>query len=185
MIKAGQSTTLTWKSTNATSCAATGREASDGWAGAKATSGSLSVNESFAPATSSAVLTFTLTCRLTASGLSANSSAKLTELQSSSASGSHYGGTIDWLSEIFLFGLLGLHHIACRAERERDAANTNTTRTMSIARGSRLSSSAAENELSSRHPAGSASSRAARRVRRTSRFSDHSRATPVVRRASR
>jgi thermitase len=60
-IIAGQSSTLTWSSTNATSCTATG-----GWSGTRATSGSLAVS----PTSNS---TYTLTC--TGAGGSASSSA--------------------------------------------------------------------------------------------------------------
>jgi hypothetical protein len=42
---AGQTATLTWSSSNATSCAATGGASSDGWAGSKPTTGSAVLSE--------------------------------------------------------------------------------------------------------------------------------------------
>ena len=63
-ITAGQSATLTWSSTNATSCTASG-----GWSGSKTLSG----NESGSPTQTA---TYTLTC--TGSGGSANASATIT-----------------------------------------------------------------------------------------------------------
>jgi hypothetical protein len=55
---AGKSVMLTWSSTNATSCAASGGNPGDGWTGnALATSGSLSVTESAA-----GPVTYTITC---------------------------------------------------------------------------------------------------------------------------
>jgi hypothetical protein len=64
-ITAGQSTTLTWSSTNATSCTASG-----GWSGARATSGTEQVGSI------SATTTFTLAC--TGAGGSGNQSATVT-----------------------------------------------------------------------------------------------------------
>jgi hypothetical protein len=77
-ITSGQSMTLTWSSTNASSCAATGGGASDAWAGAKATSGSAT----FIGATVSAnplSVSYTLICTSAASGQSAQASATITE----------------------------------------------------------------------------------------------------------
>jgi hypothetical protein len=64
-IGAGQSATLTWSSTNATSCTASGA-----WSGTQATSGTLSENP-----TAGGTATYTLTC--TGSGGSAQGSATL------------------------------------------------------------------------------------------------------------
>jgi hypothetical protein len=66
MITVGQSSTLTWSSTNATSCTASGS-----WSGAQATSGT--VGES---PTATGTSTYTLTCN--GAGGSANASATLT-----------------------------------------------------------------------------------------------------------
>jgi len=105
-ITAGQSTTLTWNSSNATSCTATGGGSDDNWSGAKATSGSQTVTEAVALAASSVVLTFGITCNSTASGLSGAASAKVTENSSSSSKSG--GGSIDLVSIIALLGIVGL-----------------------------------------------------------------------------
>jgi hypothetical protein len=77
-ITAGQSTTLTWSSTNASSCSATGGGASDAWPGTKATSGSATVTEPFVPANPLTV-SFSLSCTSAVSGQSAQASAKIVE----------------------------------------------------------------------------------------------------------
>jgi probable HAF family extracellular repeat protein len=108
-ITAGQSTTLTWNSTHATSCTATGGGPSDQWAGAKATSGSQTVTEAFAPVTSSVVLTYGITCTSTTSGLSGAGSASVTE--NSSTTSKSGGGAMDLLSIFALLGIFGMHRV--------------------------------------------------------------------------
>jgi probable HAF family extracellular repeat protein len=85
-ITAGHSTTITWTTSNATSCTATGGGPADMWAGAKATSGSQTITESFALETPSVVLTFGITCSSTVTGLSGQSSVNVTENRASSGS---------------------------------------------------------------------------------------------------
>jgi len=105
-LTAGQSTTLTWKSSNATSCTATGGGSDDNWAaGAKATSGSQTVTEAIALATS-VVLTFGITCDSATSGLSGKATANVTENPAPAKSGG--GGAFDWLSLIALLGALAM-----------------------------------------------------------------------------
>jgi probable HAF family extracellular repeat protein len=113
-ITAGQSTTLTWESSNATSCTATGGGESDQWAGAKATSGSQTVTEAFGPSVSSAVLTFGIACNSATSGLSASASAKVTEGSSSAASSHGGGGALNPLSLVLLAGIFALRRIRHR-----------------------------------------------------------------------
>jgi probable HAF family extracellular repeat protein len=84
-IAAGQSTTIIWTASNATSCTATGGGPADNWAGAKTIQGSQAVTEAFAPQTASVVLTFDITCTSTTSGLSRAASVKVTETQVSGA----------------------------------------------------------------------------------------------------
>src|SRR5208283_3924714 len=61
-ITSGNSTTLTWTSANAKTCAASGGGTDDGWAGSiQATSGSAAITEPVAVA-SPLTLTYTLTC---------------------------------------------------------------------------------------------------------------------------
>jgi probable HAF family extracellular repeat protein len=104
-INAGQSTTIMWSSTNATSCAATGGGASDGWPGTKATSGSAAVTEPFVPA-APLIVSFVLTCTSSASGQSAQATAKVTENPPPAAK-SGGGGSFDWVFVIFLLATTG------------------------------------------------------------------------------
>jgi hypothetical protein len=98
---AGNSITLTWKSANATGCAASGGGAGDTWPGAKATSGSATLTEPYAPAGASLTLTFMLTCTSSTSGLSATASAKSVE-NSAAPTKSGGGGALDPLFIILL-----------------------------------------------------------------------------------
>jgi len=110
IITAGQSTTLTWNSSNATSCTATGGGSGDNWAGTKTTSGSQTLPEPFAIAAASATLTFGLACSSTASGLSGKASVNVTDnAPPSSNSG---GGAIDLTSILALFAMVGLRRRA-------------------------------------------------------------------------
>ena len=65
----GGSVTLTWSSTNATSCTASGGSVHDDWPGTKATSGSQSVVEPSALGFASISLVFEITCTSSVSGL--------------------------------------------------------------------------------------------------------------------
>jgi hypothetical protein len=100
-VSAGQATTLTWSSANASGCSATGGDASDGWLGTKPTSGSASVTETSAP-TAPLTLNFVLTCTSTASDQSAQAFAKVVENPPPSAAKSGGGGSFDGLSLIVL-----------------------------------------------------------------------------------
>jgi hypothetical protein len=81
-VAANQTVELTWSSTNATSCTASG---SSGWTGSEATSGSTAV-------IISANVTLTLTC--TGAGGSASQSVTVTTTPATSSSGG--GGAVDW-----------------------------------------------------------------------------------------
>jgi probable HAF family extracellular repeat protein len=124
-IIAGKSTTLTWTSSDATSCTATGGGPDDNWAGTKATSGGQTATEPFALDTSSVVLTFGITCNSTTSGLSDKASVNVTETQapaSSSAptppaSSGGGGGALNPLSLAFLAGVLALRRVRIRIAR--------------------------------------------------------------------
>jgi plastocyanin len=90
-VTAGQTVTLTWSSTNATSCTAGGSSA---WTGSKTTSGTLAVIVS-------ATATLTLTC--TGDGGSAAQSVTVTAT-AAAAKSSGGGGAVDW----WLLGMLGV-----------------------------------------------------------------------------
>jgi Abnormal spindle-like microcephaly-assoc'd, ASPM-SPD-2-Hydin len=104
-ITAGQSTTLSWQSANATTCIASGGGSDDGWAGTKATSGTQTVTEPVELAVPSATLTFGLTCTSTPSGLSGNGSASVVVDQQPAAK-SGGGGAFDARALFMLFGIL-------------------------------------------------------------------------------
>ena len=115
-ITAGQSTTLTWNSSNATGCSATGGASGDGWTGALAkTSGSQTVPEPFVPANPSVTVTFGITCTSSASGLSANASTKVVINQAPGKSGGGGGGAFDMLAIVALLGTLVLRQPTRRA----------------------------------------------------------------------
>ena len=114
---AGQSTTLSWTSSHASSCSATGGAAGDGWAGALATSGTQKVTESHAPANPSATLTFGITCSSAASGLAAQASVNVVENQPPSdplPAKPGGGGAFDLLSLVGLLGALGMRRPKAR-----------------------------------------------------------------------
>jgi len=90
-VTAGQTVTLTWSSTNATSCTAGGSSA---WTGSQSTSGTLAVIVS-------ATATLTLTC--TGNGGSAAQSVTVTAT-AAAAKSSGGGGALDW----WLLGMLGV-----------------------------------------------------------------------------
>jgi probable HAF family extracellular repeat protein len=104
-ITAGQSTMLTWSSTNATSCSASGGGAGDGWAGAKAPTGSLNLSESSAGVTMTQALVFDISCTSSQSGLSAQTTATVMENAPPPKSG---GGGLDGVTIFFLLGLGGV-----------------------------------------------------------------------------
>jgi plastocyanin len=90
-VTAGQTVTLTWSSTNATSCTAGGSSA---WTGSQPTSGTLAVIVS-------TTATLTLTC--TGNGGSAAQSVTVTAT-AAAAKSSGGGGALDW----WMLGMLGV-----------------------------------------------------------------------------
>lgn len=79
-IQPGQSPTLTWTSTNATSCSASGGTGSDGWSGTRPIS---SAGVVVGPINTPGIYAYTLTC--TGAGGSGSSTVELTVISSSSA----------------------------------------------------------------------------------------------------
>jgi probable HAF family extracellular repeat protein len=122
-VTAGQSITVNWTSTNATSCTATGGGIDDTWAGAKATSGSLSLAQAYAPNSASSTLNYTLNCTSAVSGLSAVESVKVVENANVAAPAmSGGGGALDLISIIALLSILGcnqLRKLAAQRHRTR------------------------------------------------------------------
>jgi probable HAF family extracellular repeat protein len=105
-ITAGQSTKLTWGSTNATSCSATGGGSGDSWQGTRAPTGSLDVSESSSGVTASQTLVFGITCTSSQSGLSAETSTDVVEnVPPPAAPAKSGGGAFNGLTLFLLFGL--------------------------------------------------------------------------------
>jgi probable HAF family extracellular repeat protein len=116
-ITAGGTTTLTWTSSNATSCTATGGGPNDSWPGTKATNGNQTVTEAVALDAQSA-LSFAISCNSTASGLSATASASVTENPAPARSGGGGGGgALNPLSLAFLASLLASRRARMRIAR--------------------------------------------------------------------
>ncbi|HEY2683013.1 MAG TPA: hypothetical protein VGI93_05855 [Steroidobacteraceae bacterium] len=117
---AGQSITITWQSNNATSCTGSGGGSSDGWPGAKATSGSQTITEPYAPAGSSLSLKFTLACTSNISSLSNSATVTVVENAVSSKGG---GGRFDAITLaslcLLLFARFRLE-LSRRSRRSRD-----------------------------------------------------------------
>ena len=99
----GQATTLTWTSTFATSCSASGGANGDSWSGTKATSGSVAVTES-----ASGSYSYTLTCGTGSVTAKGTVVATVNSIPSSSGGGG--GGAIDAVSLLSLATMLGMQH---------------------------------------------------------------------------
>jgi VWFA-related protein len=104
-ISSGASSTLSWSTTDATDCTASG-----GWSGTKATSGSESVSPS-------ATATYTLTC--TGSGGSGNASATVTVSSSGGGGGGGGGGGCGGAMDAFQLTLIGATAFAGLRYRRR------------------------------------------------------------------
>jgi probable HAF family extracellular repeat protein len=100
-VTVGQVMVLTWTSTLASSCTASGGGTADGWAGTKPTSGTAAITESAA-----ANYTYTLVC--SAGGQSAQAQAVVTVNPKPSSGGGGGGGAFDELSLLYLLSAVGL-----------------------------------------------------------------------------
>ena len=94
----GEAFTLNWSSTFASTCTASGGRSGDGWAGSRATSGSVAVTES-----SSGSYTFVMICGT--GSQTAHATAVVTVSAPNSGGG---GGALDYWTLAALAGLLGL-----------------------------------------------------------------------------
>ena len=98
-ITAGNSVTLTWTSSNAATCAASGGQPGDGWAGTKSVNGTANLTPNAAGS-----ITYTMTC--SSGSKSVQAIAKVTAISSpSSGSG---GGAFDIISLLALLTIVGL-----------------------------------------------------------------------------
>jgi hypothetical protein len=95
-LTVGQSISLTWKSTNADTCSATGGETGDGWTGTLAASGSMTVAESVA-----GTVTYSVTCAGAPPAAVASTTVTFKDMSAvtvtSSSSKSGGGGSMDLL----------------------------------------------------------------------------------------
>jgi len=78
-ITTGQTTTLTWSTTGATTCSGSGGGSGDSWAGTKSVSDTQTITESSAPSANSTTLTFVVACSSTVSGLSKSASVSVVQ----------------------------------------------------------------------------------------------------------
>ena len=108
-VTLGNSVTLTWTSSNAATCVASGGQSGDGWAGAKPVDGTAKVTPSAA-----GTIVYTMTC----SSGSQNAQAAAQVIATSPSSGSSGGGALDAISILSLLTLIGL--------RERRIVNART-----------------------------------------------------------
>jgi centrosomal CEP192-like protein len=93
IIDVGRPTLISWSSSGATDCSASGGGQGDGWSGTKPMTGTQSVTESV----TSTSLTFTLTCHSSLSGLSKSSSVAVVQNVPLKTGG---GGAADLLSVV-------------------------------------------------------------------------------------
>lgn len=110
----GQSTTLSWSSTNASACTATGGSGADGWTGSLALSGSMSITESAAGS-----YNYSIVCSGAPPAATATAAVHFTQASSSGGSaggGGGGGGELDLLWSLFL-SLVVLWRVATKARR--------------------------------------------------------------------
>jgi hypothetical protein len=120
-ITVNQPMTLVWKSSNATSCTATGGGTDDSWAGPKATSGSQTVTET-AALTSGVTLTFVIACGSSTTGHSAKASVNVVEGVTAAngvgpPTSSGGGGALNPSSLVLLAGIFALRRARVRTAR--------------------------------------------------------------------
>jgi probable HAF family extracellular repeat protein len=121
-VRSGSNLTMTWSSTAATSCTASGGGANDTWPGSRPTTGSVTLLESSAVSVATP-LTFTLTCMSSASDKSTtvNTVVTLNPASSNGGGGSSGGGSgaLGWADLLIacgvLFGALSRRWQAARA----------------------------------------------------------------------
>ncbi len=113
-IRVGSSVSLTWTSSNATSCSAGGGQSGDGWAGAKSVNGTASVTPKAA-----GTITYTMTCysgprsvqamaQVTATSAPSSGTGGSSGGSTSSSSGGGGGGALDVISLLSLLTMIGL-----------------------------------------------------------------------------
>jgi hypothetical protein len=106
-ITVGNSVTLTWTSSNATTCLASSGQSGDGWAGPKSASGTANVT-----ANTGGTITYTMTCSFGSKSVQAIAQVIATSPPSSGSG----GGALDVTSLLSLLTMIGL-----RQRRPADA----------------------------------------------------------------
>jgi hypothetical protein len=108
-ITLGNSVTLTWTSSNATTCVASGGQSGDGWAGAQSVNGTTSVTPKAV-----GTITYTMTCSTGLNSVHAIAQVAASSAPSSGNSGSagsggsSGGGALDVISLLSLLTMIGL-----------------------------------------------------------------------------
>ena len=123
-ITLGNSVTLTWTSSNATTCVASGGQSGDGWAGAQSVNGTANVTPKAA-----GTITYTMTCSSgpnsvhAVAQVTASSAPSSGNGGSSGSGGGSGGGALDVISLLSLLTMIGL-----RQRRSFDARTRVTKR---------------------------------------------------------
>jgi hypothetical protein len=105
-ITVGNSVTLTWTSSNATTCLASGGQSGDGWAGTKSVNGTAKVTPNAA-----GTITYTMTCSSGSKSVQAIAQVVATSPANSPSppsSGGGGGGALDVISLLSLLTMIGL-----------------------------------------------------------------------------
>ena len=100
-ITVGNSITLTWISSNATTCLASSGQSGDGWAGTKSVNGTANVTPNAA-----GTITYTMTCSSGSNSVQAIAQIIATSPPSSGSG----GGALDVISLLSLLTMIGLRH---------------------------------------------------------------------------
>ncbi len=103
-VVVGKPVTLTWTSTNAATCVASGGQTGDGWSGSKSVNGAANVTPNAA-----GTITYTMTC--SSGPKSAQATAQVIATSPASSGGGHGGGALDALSLLSLLMIIGLRRL--------------------------------------------------------------------------
>jgi hypothetical protein len=112
-ITVGKPVALTWTSSNAPACAASGGQSADGWTGARSANGTASVTPNAA-----GTIMYVMTC--SSGPKSAQSVAQVVSTGPPGSSGG--GGALDEFSLLCILALIGLHAGRSGTRRHRDRA---------------------------------------------------------------
>ncbi len=150
-VTVGNSVILSWSSSSATTCLASGGQSGDGWAGNKSINGTANVTPN-----SAGMITYTLTC--SSGSRSVQASAQVSAISApSSGGGRGGGGELDVISLLSLLTIIGLRQrrIIGRGDPINEQNRCQPVRAAGISRGSyRLDVSVWRRPMVSRYPLG-------------------------------